>query len=147
MHRKAIDDLIHWKNDSDRKPLILNGARQVGKTWLLKEFGKQYYKKIAYINMDKNPRMQSLFYDYDVERLLQGFKAETGVSIEPENTLIILDEIQEIPEALTSLKYFCEEARNYHIVVAGSFLGVAVHQGISFPARKSEFFEFVSIRF
>ena len=135
MYRKIMENLIQWKNDIDRKPLILNGARQVGKTWILKEFGKKYYKNVAYINMDKNPRMKSLFYDFDTDRLLQGFKAETGVSIEPENTLIILDEIQEIPEAITSLKYFCENARNYNIVVAGSLLGVSVHKGISFPAR------------
>lgn len=135
MYRKAIENLIKWKNDPDRKPLILNGARQVGKTWILQEFGKKHYKKVAYINMDQNPRMQALFYDFDTKRLLQGFKAETGISIEPENTLIILDEIQEIPEAITSLKYFCENARNYYIVVAGSLLGVSIHKGISFPVR------------
>lgn len=147
MYRKAIEKLIEWKNDNDRKPLILNGARQVGKTWILKEFGKNYYKKVAYINMDQNPRMQALFYDFDTERLLQGFKAETGVSIEPENTLIILDEIQEIPEAITSLKYFCENARNYHIVVAGSLLGVSIHKGISFPVRQSRFYAIISTKF
>ena len=147
MYRKAIEKLIEWKNDNERKPLILNGARQVGKTWILKEFGKNYYKKVAYINMDQNPRMQALFYDFDTERLLQGFKAETGVSIEPENTLIILDEIQEIPEAITSLKYFCENALNYYIVVAGSLLGVSMHKGISFPVRQSRFYAIISTKF
>ena len=89
--------------------------------------------------MDKNPRMQALFYDYDTERLIQGFKAETGLNIEPQNTLIILDEIQEIPEAITSLKYFCEQSRNYHIAVAGSLLGVSTHKGVSFPVGKVNF--------
>ena len=134
-------------NDPDRKPLILNGARQVGKTWILKEFGEKCYNKVAYINMDKNPRMQTLFYDYDIDRLLQGFKAETGVSIEPENTLIILDEIQEIPEAISSLKYFCENAREYHIVVAGSLLGVSIHNGVSFPVGKVDFMQLYPLNF
>ena len=106
MYRKAMEELIKWKDDEERKPLILNGARQVGKTWILQEFGRNYYSKTAYINMDKNPRMQALFYDFDTDRLIQGFKAETGINIEPENTIVILDEIQEIPEAITSLKYF-----------------------------------------
>ena len=139
MYRKAMEELIKWKDDEERKPLILNGARQVGKTWILQEFGSKYYSKTAYINMDKNPRMQALFYDFDTDRLIQGFKAETGINIEPENTLIILDEIQEIPEAITSLKYFCENARNYHIAVAGSLLGVSTHKGVSFPVGKVNF--------
>lgn len=139
MYRKAMEELIKWKDDEERKPLILNGARQVGKTWILQEFGRNYYSKTAYINMDKNPRMQALFYDFDTDRLIQGFKAETGINIEPENTLVILDEIQEIPEAITSLKYFCENARNYHIAVAGSLLGVSTHKGVSFPVGKVNF--------
>lgn len=144
MYRKIEEELLKWKNDISRKPLILNGARQVGKTYILKEFGNKYYEKVAYINMDKNERMKKLFYDFDTERLIQGFKAETSVSIEEENTLIILDEIQEIPEAISSLKYFCENARKYHIAVAGSFLGMNIHSGISFPTRKSKFLKFVS---
>ena len=147
MYRKIIEKLVKWKDDTDRKPLILNGARQVGKTWILKEFGNKYYKNTAYINMDQNPRMQALFYDFDTERLLQGFKAETGVNIEPENTLIILDEIQEIPEAITSLKYFCENARNYHIAVAGSLLGVSNHKGVSFPVGKVNFLNLYPLNF
>lgn len=141
MYRKAIEKLIEWKEDVDRKPLILNGARQVGKTWLLQEFGNKYYSKTAYINMDGNPRMSKLFYDFDTDRLIQGFKAETGIDIEPENTLIILDEIQEIPEAITSLKYFCKNAREYHIAVAGSLLGV------SFPVGKVNFFNLYPLNF
>ena len=147
MYRKAMKDLVNWKEDTERKPLILNGARQVGKTWILKEFGKSYYEKTAYINMDQNPRMRDLFYDFDTDRLIQGFKAETGVNIEPENTLIILDEIQEVPKAITSLKYFCENAREYHIVVAGSLLGVATHKGVSFPVGKVNFLNLYPLNF
>lgn len=147
MYRKAIEKLITWKEDLDRKPLIVNGARQVGKTWLLQEFGKKCYTKTAYINMDRNPRMEKLFYDFDTDRLIQGFKAETGIDIEPENTLIILDEIQEIPEAITSLKYFCENAREYHIVVAGSLLGVSTHKGVSFPVGKVNFLNLYPLNF
>lgn len=147
MYRKAIEKLIEWKDDKSRKPLILNGARQVGKTWLLQEFGRKHYKKVAYINMDQNPRMQELFYDFDTERLIQGFRAETGINIEPGNTLIILDEIQEVPKAITSLKYFCENARQYHIAVAGSLLGVSTHKGVSFPVGKINFLNLYPLNF
>ena len=147
MYRKAMEELIRWKEDIDRKPLILNGARQVGKTWILKEFGNKYYTKTAYINMDNNQRMKELFGDFDTERLIQGFKAETQVDIEPENTLIIIDEIQEVPDAITSLKYFCENAREYHIVVAGSLLGVSTHKGVSFPVGKVNFLNLYPLNF
>ena len=147
MYRKAMEKLIQWKEDIDRKPLILNGARQVGKTWILKEFGDKYYAKTAYINMDNNQRMKELFEDFDTERLIQGFKAETQVDIEPENTLIILDEIQEVPTAITSLKYFCENAREYHIAVAGSLLGVSTHKGVSFPVGKVNFLNLYPLNF
>ena len=147
MYRKEMKKLLNWKEDTDRKPLILNGARQVGKTWILKEFGNKYYSKTAYINMDRNPRMKELFYDFDTDRLIQGFKAETGIDIEPSNTLIILDEIQEIPEAITSLKYFCENAREYHIAVAGSLLGVSTHKGVSFPVGKVNFLNLFPLNF
>src|SRR5699024_5575215 len=117
MYRNKIEELIKWKNSKSRKPLIIRGARQVGKTWLMQEFGKNYYEKCAYINFDSNNRMEELFStDFDIERIVQGLKIESGVNIEPENTLIIFDEIQEIPKALTSLKYFCENANKYHIV-------------------------------
>lgn len=147
MYRKAMEKLIRWKEDIDRKPLILNGARQVGKTWILKEFGNKYYTKTAYINMDNNQRMKELFGDFDTERLIQGFRAETQVDIEPENTLIILDEIQEVPEAITSLKYFCENDREYHIAVAGSLLGVSTHKGVSFPVGKVNFLNLYPLNF
>lgn len=142
MYRNKIEELIKWKNSKSRKPLIIRGARQVGKTWLMQKFGKNYYEKCAYINFDSNNRMEELFStDFDIERIVQGLKIESGVNIEPENTLIIFDEIQEIPKALTSLKYFCENANKYHIVAAGSLLGVAMHEGTSFPVGKVDFMD------
>ena len=109
MIRDAIKNLIKWKNKDSRKPLIIRGARQVGKTWIMNEFGKTYYEKIAYINFDNNQRMKSLFSgSLDIQRLLTALQIESGVKIEANNTLIIFDEVQEVPPALTSLKYFCE---------------------------------------
>lgn len=123
MYREKIKELEEWKNSKDRMPLIIRGARQVGKTWLMQEFGNKYYKKVAYVNFDGNERMERLFQgDFDIERLIQGLKIETGIDIERENTLLIFDEIQEVPKALTSLKYFCEKDNDYHIVAAGSLL-------------------------
>ena len=136
MERFLIEELRKWKNSSSRKPLILEGARQVGKTWLLKQFGKSDFKNTAYINCDNNPQMQSLFTDFNVQRLLRGFSAISEQKITAGKTLIVLDEIQEIPLALTSLKYFCEEAPQYHIAVAGSLLGLAIHSGTGFPVGK-----------
>lgn len=123
MYREKIKELIEWKNSKDRMPLIIRGARQVGKTWIMKEFGKENYEKVAYINFDGNERMERLFQgDFDIERLIQGLKIETNINIEKENTLLIFDEIQEVPKALASLKYFCENAREYNIIAAGSLL-------------------------
>ena len=136
MERFLIEELRKWKNSSSRKPLILEGARQVGKTWLLKQFGKSDFKNTAYINCDNNPQMQSLFTDFNVQRLLRGFSAISEQKITAGETLVVLDEIQEIPLALTSLKYFCEEAPQYHIAVAGSLLGLAIHSGTGFPVGK-----------
>ena len=148
MYRIKMDDLKHWKESANRKPLIIRGARQVGKTWLMKEFGKLYYEKCAYINFDDNIRMNKLFdEDFDLERIIQGLKIESGVNIEPHNTLIILDEIQETPKALKSLKYFCENAREYHIISAGSLLGVAIHGGTSFPVGKVDFMDLTPLSF
>ena len=139
---------MKWKKSDDRKPLIIRGARQVGKTWLMKEFGEKNYEKCAYINCDDNSRMEKLFSgDFDIERIIQGLKIESGVNIEPENTLIIFDEIQEIPKAVTSLKYFCENANQYHIVAAGSLLGVAMHEGTSFPVGKVDFLDLYPLNF
>ncbi|OAM92809.1 hypothetical protein SAMN04515679_0880 [Pelosinus fermentans] len=140
MIRTAINDLIKWKNSSHRKPLIIKGARQVGKTWLMREFGRTHYEKCAYINFDNNERMESLFKgDIDIKRIITALQIETGITIEAKNTLIIFDEVQEVPRALTSLKYFCENAPDYHIIAAGSLLGVALHPGTSFPVGKVDF--------
>ncbi len=141
MKRDLFKRLIQWKNKPNRKPLILQGARQVGKTWLMREFGKKEYAKVAYINFDKNKDMQNLFaQDMDVKRLLRGLELATDVKINPDDTLIAFDEIQENPDALTALKYFYEQAPEYHIMAAGSLLGVALtHQGQSFPVGKVEF--------
>jgi hypothetical protein len=148
MIREAIRDLEKWKSDSRRKPLIIRGARQVGKTWIMKEFGKTYYDNFAYINFDSNERMESLFKgNLDVERLITGLQIESGVTIEAESTLIIFDEIQEVPSALTALKYFCENAPQYHIVAAGSLLGVAMHPGTSFPVGKVDFMTLYPLNF
>ena len=148
MYREKIEELKKWKQSLDRKPLIIRGARQVGKTWLMKEFGEKYYDKCAYINFDDNSRMNKLFEeDFDLDRIIQGLKIESGVNIEAENTLIILDEIQEDPKALKALKYFCENAREYHIVSAGSLLGVAIHEGTSFPVGKVDFLDLKPLSF
>ena len=148
MYRQKIEDLKAWQKSLHRKPLIVRGARQVGKTELIKEFGRTQYQQTAYVSLDNNSRMAALFDgDFDVNRLIQGLKAETNVDIEPDNTLIVLDEIQEIPKALTALKYFCENAPQYHIVVAGSLLGVATHQGASFPVGKVDYLELAPLSF
>ncbi len=138
MKRFAMERLKEWKDDDKRLPLLVRGARQVGKTWLMKEFGKTCFEKYAYINFDHNRRMQQLFLgDFDIDRILQGLTIESDVEIEPENTLIILDEIQEVPEALQALKYFAEDERYaYFIIAAGSLLGIAMHEGTSFPVGK-----------
>lgn len=148
MYRNKIIELQKWKKSASRKPLIIRGARQVGKTWLMKEFGKKYYEKCAYINFDDNTRMNKLFEeDFDLDRIIQGLKIESGVNIEPDNTLIILDEIQETPKALKALKYFCENANQYHIISAGSLLGVAIHEGTSFPVGKVDFLDLTPLSF
>ena len=142
MHRKAMEDLLAWKSSPNRLPLILRGARQVGKTWLMEEFGRSTYEECAYINLEGNQQMRMLFEpDLDVSRILAGLRLESGCRIEPEKTLVILDEIQEIPGALTSLKYFQENLPQYHIVAAGSMLGVALHPGTSFPVGKVDFYD------
>lgn len=137
MERLILQQLIEWKNSKDRKPLILNGARQVGKTWLLREFAKHEYKQEAYIVCRKNELARQLFsQDFDVDRILRGLRALTSVDITPHDTLIILDEVQDIPEAIEALKYFYESAPEYHIAVAGSLLGISLHENVSFPVGK-----------
>ena len=137
MERLVLQQLIEWKNRRNRKPLILNGARQVGKTWILREFARREYKKEAYLLCRKNDLAEQIFkQDFDVDRILRSLRALTGVDITPDDTLIILDEVQEIPEAIESLKYFCEQLPDYHIAVAGSLLGISLHRGVSYPVGK-----------
>ena len=148
MYRIAIEKLLKWKESKHRKPLIIEGARQVGKTWLMKEFGKQAYGDVAYINFDSNSRMAELFAsDLNVERLIMGLEIYIGRKIDSKNTLIIFDEIQEVPRALASLKYFYENAPQYHIVCAGSLLGIALHHGTSFPVGKVDFLKLNPLSF
>ncbi|MGV8154088.1 MAG: ATP-binding protein [Alkaliphilus sp.] len=148
MFRIKINELIKWKNSKNRKPLIIRGARQVGKTWLMKEFAKKHYTNYAYINFDNNERMESLFSgNFDIERLVMALQIESGTKIDAENTLLIFDEIQEVPRALTSLKYFNENAPEYHILAAGSLLGVALHPETSFPVGKVGFIDLHPLNF
>lgn len=148
MFRFAIEKLLMWKEKETRKPLIIMGARQVGKTWLMKEFGKKYYEKTAYISFYNNQRMNEVFQtDFDIERILMNLNIESGVTITPEDTLIILDEIQNAPKALESLKYFCEEAPQYHVICAGSLLGVAIHEGVSYPVGKVDLLDLYPLNF
>ena len=140
MERILMEKLVEWKDSKNRKPLILHGARQVGKTWLMKEFGKRYFKKSVYISFDNNPRMKEVFeQDFDVRRIISALKIEAGGAFPAEDTLLIFDEIQEEPKAMASLKYFCENAPEYYIVAAGSLLGMALHEGTSFPVGKVDF--------
>lgn len=137
MYRDKIEELKEWQNSKNRKPLILNGARQVGKTWLLKEFGKQCYERTVYINLADSKQIWSLFdNDFNIERIINGLELFTNTKIEAKNTLIILDEVQNCPRALESLKYFQENAPKYHIAVAGSLLGIALQGAASFPVGK-----------
>lgn len=148
MYRKAIEKLKEWKISRWRKPLIIEGARQVGKTWLMKEFGKVAYANTVYVNFDSNSRMAELFAcDLNTSRLIEGLEIYSNQKIDPENTLLIFDEVQEVPRALTSLKYFCENAPQYHIVCAGSLLGIAVHPGTSFPVGKVNFLKLYPLSF
>lgn len=148
MYRKAMENLQGWRLKSDRKPLIIRGARQVGKTWLMKEFSNLEYENTVYLNFENNRLLKDLFAgDYDIGRLITGLELIAGKAIDSENTLLIFDEIQEVPKALTSLKYFYENAPQYHIVCAGSLLGVALHEGTSFPVGKVEFMDLYPLSF
>ena len=148
MYRNIINELIKWKESPDRKPLILLGARQVGKTYILKHFGNTCYKNVAYINCDNNARVKDLFAeDYDTARIILNISAITKETIVPGETLIILDEIQELRRGLSSLKYFCENAPEYHICVAGSLLGIAMRHGESFPVGKVDMLKMFPMTF
>lgn len=148
MERFQFEKLITWKKSNGRKPLIIRGARQVGKTWLMKQFGEREYTATAYINFESSKTLQNLFADdFDIKRIITAIQIETGVQINPENTLIIFDEIQECEGAITSLKYFFENAPQYHILAAGSLLGVALHQHTSFPVGKVDFLDLHPLSF
>lgn len=148
MKRKLLENLIEWKNRKAHKPLILEGARQVGKTWLMQEFGNTQYKKVAYINFDRNLKMRETFEtDLDTKRLITAIGLDAEFKITPEDTLIIFDEIQECPRAITSLKYFNEDAPEYDIIAAGRLLGVAHHTGTGFPVGKVEFLRLYPLSF
>ena len=137
MERLVFQKLIEWKDSTNRKPLILNGARQVGKTWLLEQLGNRYFDKVAYLVCRKNQALQDVFsQDFDTERIIRALRALSGVDITPGDTLIVLDEVQDIPEAIESLKYFCEDAPEYHIAVAGSLLRISLHKDVSYPVGK-----------
>ena len=139
MKRTLYDKLLQWKNNPDRKPLILNGARQVGKTYLLLDFGRKEYAKVAFFSLDRDNMAASVFeHGGTVEDILISLSAISNVNITPNDTLIILDEIQDCPKALEALKYFCEDAPGYHVVVAGSLLGLSLHDGVSYPVGKVE---------
>lgn len=148
MYRTAIDKLYKWKESKYRKPLIIEGARQVGKTWLMKEFGRQAYGDTVYINFDSNTRMAELFAsDLNTDRLIMGIELYIGRKIDSAHTLLIFDEVQEVPRALSSLKYFYENAPQYHIMCAGSLLGIALHGGTSFPVGKVDFLNLYPLSF
>ena len=148
MYRIAIEKLLEWKKGKRRKPLIIEGARQVGKTWLMKEFGRLAYEDTIYINFDSNSVMAELFEaDLNTDRLITGLELYAGRKIDPDNSLLIFDEVQEVPRALSSLKYFYENAPQYHIVCAGSMLGIALHQGTSFPVGKVDFLKLYPLSF
>src|SRR5487761_2560886 len=142
MDRRALRLLESWKNDRARKPLVLRGARQVGKTWLLQEFGRSHYEQGAYVNCERDRSVASIFAgDLDPGRITRGLEIAAGITINPTTTLVVIDEIQEVPRALTSLKYFAEERPDIHLAVAGSLLGVALRTNASFPVGKVNFIE------
>ncbi len=148
MYRIAMEQLYKWKAKKRRKPLIIEGARQVGKTWLMQQFGHLAYADTVYINFDSNSAMAELFAsDLNTDRLMMGLELYAGRKIVPDNTLLIFDEVQEVPRALASLKYFYENAPQYHIVCAGSLLGIALHEGTSFPVGKVDFLKLYPLSF
>lgn len=148
MERELTSALLEWKNRKDRMPLVLMGARQVGKTWLLKEFGQREYQSVAYVNCDDNPLSAQLFLtDYNIDRILLTVQAITGVKPEPETTLIIFDELQEAPRGLHCLKYFQEKAPEYHVAATGSLLGLSMRKGESFPVGKVDIMRLYPMNF
>lgn len=148
MRRERLGDLIRWKNGPHRKPLLIRGARQVGKTWLLQEFGRTAYKQCIYVNFEDAPRLQSLFSDdFDIDRILRILQIEFKTKIIPADTLLVFDEIQSAHRAITALKYFCEKAPQIHLAAAGSLLGIALHEHVSFPVGKVDFLDLEPMSF
>ena len=148
MNRQIYNELKRWKTSQDRKPLVLLGARQVGKTWIMRHFGAQEYESVAYINCDDEPRAKELFTpDYDMDRILLSIQVITGVKVLPGKTLVILDEIQELERGLHSLKYFYEKSPQYHVMVAGSLLGITLVRGESFPVGKVDMLHMYPMNF
>ncbi|MDP4255634.1 MAG: AAA family ATPase, partial [Bacteroidota bacterium] len=148
MERTELAKLGEWARSKNRKPLVIRGARQTGKTWLMKELGRTEYEKVAYINFESSATLKSMFTgDFDIKRIILTLEIETKVTIEANTTLIILDEIQEAPGAITSLKYFQENAPEYHVIAAGSLLGVALNQHVSFPVGKVDFLDLHPLTF
>ncbi len=148
MERFLMDDLVGWKNSVRRKPLVLNGARQVGKTWLLMEFGARHFESVAYVNLDNNLGLASQFdVGYDLPRILLMIQAESGQRVIPGKTLVVLDEVQECPKALTSLKYFCENAPELAVAAAGSLLGITFHEGTGYPVGKVDMLDLHPLSF
>lgn len=148
MYREALENLKNWQKSKTRKPLIVKGARQVGKTWLVRHFGETCYENMVYINFDHDPLAKDIFaLDYDISRIISRLSVHAREDISPEHTLIFLDEIQECPEALESIKYFTEDASEYHIIAAGSLLGLSLHEGFSFPVGKVDFLDIHPLNF
>lgn len=148
MERFLMDDLVGWKNSVRRKPLVLNGARQVGKTWLLMEFGARHFESVAYVNLDNNLGLASQFdVGYDLPRILLMIQAESGQRVIPGKTLVVLDEVQECPKALTSLKYFCENVPELAVAAAGSLLGITFHEGTGYPVGKVDMLDLHPLSF
>ena len=148
MIRSLLDELVVWKNSKNRKPLILHGARQVGKTWLMKEFGQQEFEQVVYLNFESSSRLENLFVqDFSIERILAVIEIETSLKINAANTLLIFDEIQEAEKGLTALKYFYENAPEYFIVAAGSLLGISMQKNNSFPVGKVDFMKLYPMSF
>lgn len=148
MYREAIRILRNWKEDKFRKPLIVRGARQVGKTWLLQEFGRTSYAKLVYVNFEETPALQNIFTsDFDIKRIITVLQIHSQIAITAEDTLIVFDEIQSAERGITSLKYFCEKAPQYHVIAAGSLLGMGLHSQVSFPVGKVDFMDLRPLSF
>ena len=148
MERQAMQYLNNWKDKKNRKPIIIKGARQVGKTWLMKEFGKSNFKQTAYINFESSSFLKNLFVEnFDIKRIISAIGIETGLQINARETLIILDEIQEADGGITALKYFYENAPEYYIIAAGSLLGISLHKHTSFPVGKVDFIDLYPLNF